>query len=122
MLFCPTTKMYAIATLHPPINTISHIDFSTTVSFHVLLNHLLPPSSLCLLRGESAVCIPSPAGESLQLPRTLFPPTAHHCCLSGTLSIHDDKVNTLPFSSALLPYIYAELEQLVDFFFLICST
>ena len=48
-----------------------------------------------LFRREPAVCIPSPAGESLQLPRTLFPPTAHHCCLPGTLSVHDDKVNTI---------------------------
>lgn len=101
------------ATLHPPLNTISLIDDNSIAILHILLNHLLPPPSLCLLRGEFAVCIPSPAGESLQLPRTLFPPTAHHCCLSGTLTVHDDKVNTLTFFSALIPYLYAELEQLV---------
>lgn len=43
-------------------------------------------------RGELVVCVPSSAGESLQLSRTLCPPAAHHRCLSGSLSVHDDKV------------------------------
>lgn len=49
------------------------------------------------LRGEPVVCIPSSPGESLQLPRTLFPPAAHHCCLPGTLSVYDDQVNISTF-------------------------
>lgn len=44
-------------------------------------------------RGEPVVCFSSPAGESVQLPGTLLPPTARHCSLPGSLSVHDDKVN-----------------------------
>lgn len=61
---------------------------------------LLPTHLIRLSRGEPAVCLPSPAGESLQLPGALLPPTSHHRCLSGSLSVHDDKVKTY----CLLPY------------------
>lgn len=69
------------------------------------------------------MCVPSSAGESVQLPRTLFPPTAHHCRLPGTLSIHDDKVHITHFpvlslySSyrlVLLFFLDVKLEDLKD--------
>lgn len=54
------------------------------------------PPIFSSVRGEPTVYIPSPAGESLQLTWTLLPPTADHCCLSGSLSVYDDQVWPLP--------------------------
>lgn len=64
-------------------------------SIYIFLIHH-PICRFYLFRGEPVVCISSAAGESLQLPRTLLPPTAHHGCLPVSLSVHDDKVNILP--------------------------
>lgn len=55
------------------------------------VSELISPSCSSL-RGEPVVCVPSSAGESLQLSGSLFPPAAHHGGLSGALSVHDDKV------------------------------
>lgn len=81
-----------LAGKEPNLNTLNNITPPPQFilqSFYKYHTNTQPPSPL-LSRGEPAECIPSPAGESLRLPRTLFPPPAHHCCLSGTLSVHDD--------------------------------
>lgn len=69
------------------------------------------------------MCIPSSAGESLQLSGTLFPPAAHHGCLSGPLSVYDDKVKHYLFPCcittrfALIAFFLVIV--LLDFVFLI---
>lgn len=76
---------------------ITHSHARCAKIFHIYIFLILHP--IChfyLFRGEPVVCISSTAGESLQLPRTLLPPTAHHGCLPSSLSVYDDKVNILP--------------------------
>lgn len=68
--------------------------FQDLTDLFVMLHFI--PLFVCFwtdFRGEPVVCFSSTAGESVQLPRTLLPPTARHCSLPGSLSVHDDKVN-----------------------------
>lgn len=86
---------------------INHSHARCANIFHIYIFLILHP--ICrfyLFRGEPVVCISSTAGESLQLPRTLLPPTAHHGCLPVSLSVHDDKVNILPIHMISLSVCY----------------
>lgn len=68
-------------------------------------------------RGEPVVCFSSPAGESVQLPRTLLPPTARHCSLPGSLSVHDDKVNMVATNLNSFSVSYGTRLHCLFFFF-----
>lgn len=87
MFFSPTLK----PTIHHPLHLVFHLYIECVVFSCVTSTS--SPHHPSVFRGEPAVCFSSPAGEGLQLPGWLFPPTAHHSGLSGTLTVHDDQVN-----------------------------
>lgn len=87
-----------------------------TFDIYYLYNLIIFPTFRSLFRGEPAVCLSSPAGESLQLPGTLLPPTAYHCCLSGTFSVHDDKVNKPYFTVIYILLCYTHLVKMLCFY------